>query len=287
MKIILLICLLNCVNCLLKSREYLIDTCCSLNGNDRLYLSCNLNEQIHLNLIEIFYNSNEYCSSEFNCCKYRTKCSRRITKYFNLHCDQKNSCWIDKTCLKIFKPCSNIYGLYGQYITINYSCLSINQTNSEEEEDQSGTFIVQLLTSQDKTTTTKNFILINHLKSSPIFLIGIILTFILLMLFIYGLANRIANSICRKDSLEKSELIPQKFLFKHENVDKIGVESVSSLPVTRIYPCQSIYRYEKAFYDNSSIPYLNNRSKQYINIQHNPYTGQISSRIINGYFNYY
>jgi len=290
----------------LRSNEYFLDTCCSLNENDKIYLSCAPNEKIHLNLIQIYYNSDEYCSSELYCCKYRTKCSRRITKYSSLHCDEKNSCWIDKTCLKIYEPCASIYGLYGQYITIDYSCLplteiyqTINETNYLDY-DQPVPFIVKLSTS-DETTRKNSFIQKNSLenllistdvKSSPLFLISIIFIFILLMFITYWLADQIGKKICRQNHFRnnlKTDTIQTKILLQHSPEDKTKVESNSSLPITRIYPSNSNYQYYH--YQNKNkypyTPYSSNSYRQYINVEHDPITGQIYSRTFNPYFNYY
>jgi hypothetical protein len=309
-KLILLICLLKPSLILMLNNgyvssspnEYFIDTCCSLNENERVYLSCGSNEKIHLNLIQIFYNSAEYCSSELYCCKYETKCSRRITKYSSLSCDEKNSCWIDKTCLKIHDECSSISGLYGQYITINYSCLPLSQTyetiNRTDSFDnyQPVPFIVKLLTSDETTRKTsfenknsfKNFLISNDLKSSPIFLIGIIFLFVLLMLIIYWLADQIGQKLCRQNPLKTSKLV-----ISHSSDEKAKVQSNPSLPVTRVYPSQKIYRYDQPLYDYHHsnkyryIPYSFNSYQKYIHIQHDPTTGQTYSRTYNPHFNYY
>ncbi|CAF1156399.1 unnamed protein product [Adineta steineri] len=313
MKLIFYFNLLNCFYVLIKSNEYFLDTCCSLNENQRIYLSCGLNEKIHLNLIEIFYNSEEYCSEQFYCCKYKTKCSRRITKYSSLHCDQQNSCWIDKTCLKIYKPCTNIYGLYGQYITINYTCLPSNNNNEDdyyhfnETNDETIPFIVKLLTSQEDSSNKKNSLIKNeiflsdNLKSSPILLILIICIFIFLMLFTYWLAYLCGKNICRKNSNKTKTtpqklLIPQKIQIKHENNNKIKVQSnQNSLPQTRIYPSYQYnnnnnqQHHRERYYPTKSrhLSYSYNPHRQYISVQHDPLTGQISSRTFNSYLNYY
>ena len=43
----------------LESNEYFLDTCCSLNSNEKVYLSCGPNEKIRLNLIKIYYYSRQ------------------------------------------------------------------------------------------------------------------------------------------------------------------------------------------------------------------------------------
>lgn len=272
----------------LESNEYFIDTCCSLNSNEKVYLSCGPNEKIRLNLIKIYYNSDEYCSSELYCCKYQTKCSRRITKYSSLHCDEKNSCWIDKNCLKIYDSCSSIYGLYGQYITINYSCLLLNQTNLFNNE-QPVPFIVKLSTSDETTTIENNFIKKNSLKnlliskdfkSSPLFLISIIFLFLLLMFITYWSADQIGKKFCRKKSFKK-KLIETKIFYEHSSEDKTKVQSNPPLPITRIYPSHPHTNY---YHYN---PYLNNSYRKYIQLQQHPINEQIYSRTFNPYFNYY
>ena len=268
----------------LRSNEYFLDTCCSLNENEKIYLSCGPNEKIRLNLIEIYYNSDEYCSSELYCCKYRTKCSRRITKYSSLNCDEKNSCSIDKNCLKIYSSCASIYGLYGQYITINYSCLPsiekssiINETNSYDY-DQSIPFIVKLSTYDQ--TTIKNILIENtNLKSSPLFLILIIFLFLLLMFIIYCLADQFGKKVCRQNNLNKN--IKTNIYFQHLSDQKENVQSNSSLPITRIYPSNSNNQYY-----NNKYPYRNSYPK-YIQIEHDPINQQIYSTKYKHYFNYY
>jgi hypothetical protein len=222
--IILFICLLNSSFILMlnSSKEYFLDTCCSLNSNDRIYFSCGLNEKIHLNIIEIYYNSDPYCSEEFYCCKYETTCSRRITKYYNSNCDQKNSCWIDKSCLKIYSPCSNLQGLYGQYITIKYSCLPlIERINSTDQFNyQPVPLFFKLFKSEETIKTnqlikTKYLLIRNNWKSSPIFLIILICIFIFLILIIYCLADQIGQRICRKHYSKenvKTDLISRQIL---------------------------------------------------------------------------
>jgi hypothetical protein len=265
----------------LRSNEYFLDTCCSLNENEKIYLSCGPNEKIHLNLIEIYYNSDEYCSSELYCCKYRTKCSRRITKYSTFNCDEKTSCSIDKSCLKIYSSCSSIYGLYGQYITINYSCLPLNETNSFDY-DQPVPFIVKLSTSDETTIKNsfikKNSLITNDLKSSPLFLISIIFIFLLLMFITYWIADQIGKKICRKKNF-KIKTIQTKILLEHSTQDKTKVQSDSSLPITRIYPSN--------YYYQNKTKYSYNPYQRYIDVQHDPITGQIYSRTFNPYFNYY
>lgn len=272
-----LILMLNNVYRSLKSNEYFLDTCCSLNKNDKIYLSCGQNEKIHLNLIEIYYNSDEYCSSELYCCKYKTKCSRRITKYSSLHCDDKNSCYIDKNCLKIYNKCSSIYGLYGQYITINYSCLSLNNTFIDNYEEPVP-FIVKLSTTEldNKKIIKNNFLISKDLKSSPIFLISIIFVFLLIMLISYWSADKIGKKLCRK----KKSSIETKIIYQHKSDDKTKVQSNSSLPITRIYPYHFNY-----YYQNN--PNLNNYPKKYIHVEQHPITQQIYSRTFYPYFNYY
>jgi len=279
---------------LLKSNEYFLDTCCSLNENEKLYLSCGSNEKIRLNLIQIYYNSDEYCSSELYCCKYQTKCSRRITKYSSLHCDEQNSCWIDKSCLKIYEPCSSIYGLYGQYITINYSCLPIDNLNETDlfDTEEPVPFVVKLSTI-DQTTTTKSFLnknslknllITNNLKSSPLFLISIIFLFLLLLFLTYWLADLIGKRICRQNRFKKNvktNTISTKILLEHPAENKTKVQSTSSLPVTRIYPSYSNYQYY------NKQPYSFNSSyERYVNVQHDPVTGQIYSRTFYPYWDY-
>jgi hypothetical protein len=269
---------------LLKSNEYFVDTCCSLNENEKLYLSCGLNEKIHLNLIQIYYNSDEYCSSELYCCKYQTKCSRRITKYSSLHCDEQNSCWIDKSCLKIYDPCSSIYGLYGQYITIHYSCLEINETNSFDSEEPVP-FLVKLSTidettikSFSKKDSLKDLLITDNFKSSPLFLISIIFLFLVLLFLTYWLADLIGKKICRQNRLKKNvktNTMSTKIFLEHPAENKIKVQSNSSLPITRIYPSYSNYQY-----------YPFNSYQRYINVQHDPLTGQIYSRTFYPYWNY-
>jgi hypothetical protein len=293
----------------LRSNEYFLDTCCSLNENEKIYLSCGSNERIHLNLIQIYYNSDEYCSSELYCCKYRTQCSRRITKYSSLHCDDKSSCSIDKSCLKIYEPCASIYGLYGQYITIDYSCLpssetyeTINQTNYFDN-DQPVPFIVKLSTSDEpiiknsvlRKSSLKHFLISNDLKSSPLFLISIIFVFLFSMFITYWLAGQVGKKFCRQDHGKKNvqtNTIQTKIFLEHSPEDKTKVQSSSSLPVTRIYPSHSNYQYHQPYYHYLNknkyryTPYSVNSYRRYINVQHDPITGQFYSRTYNPYFNY-
>ncbi|CAF1057442.1 unnamed protein product [Rotaria magnacalcarata] len=279
-----------------ESNEYFIDTCCSFNKNDKINLSCRQNEIIHLNLIEIFYNSNPYCSSEYSCCKYRTNCSRRITKYSNLNCNDKNFCSIDKSCLKIYEPCSNIYGLYGQYITIYYSCLTLNNSYSNrnktnvENSPYSFPFILKFLTSE--STTNKNLIidkkllLFNNFKSSILSLISIILMFLLVMLIIYSLADQIGNKVCRKKYLKKQN----KISFENcREEQKQKVESNDLKQINDIYSTKQICQCYQPYY-NYKYPYMYypmNQNERYLHIQHHPTTGQIYSTTYNPYFNHY
>ena len=250
-----------------KRKEYLIETCCSLNEKDQIFISCSSNEFIYLKLIEIFYNSNEYCSSEYSCCKYKTKCSRRLTKYSTLHCDGQNSCQIDKTCFKIYDHCSNINGLYGQYITIQYSCLTnINQTDSEEEEEPVP-FVVKLLAS-DQLKMNENSLIENELKSSPMFLIIVILAFLLFLLITYFSADQFGKKICRKRS-SKTNRISTEIYLENLNENKIKVQSNPSFTMNRVYPNYNHpYSYQtyltvhqhpsnRQFYSTSFNPYLN------------------------------
>ena len=278
---------------LLRSNEHFLDTCCSFNEKQRIYLSCGLNEKIRLNLIEIFYNSNPYCSSRYSCCKYRTDCSRRITKYSNLKCDDKNSCWIDKTCLKIYKPCANIYGLYGQYITINYSCVSSIQTYDIKNRtdyffsNKQIPFIVKVLSSE--RTTVKNlmikknfFIPDNNFKSSPLFLISVIVFFLILMSISYYIADQIGKKVRHPNHLKKN-LKTRKVFLKNTTEEKARVEINRSIPVTRIYPYTTIYEYRRPYFDSNNhyIPY-----RTFVNIEHDPTTGHFYSRTYNPYFNH-
>ncbi|CAF1262323.1 unnamed protein product [Rotaria sordida] len=274
------------------SNEYFIDTCCSFNKNDKLNIYCNKNEIIRLNLIEIYYNSNEYCLSEYNCCKYRTNCSRRITKYSNIICNDKNSCSIDKTCLKISKPCSNKNGLYGQYITIYYSCLSLlNKTNIYLNNDNSIPFIVKLLTSEDKyenkSIINKNLIEFNYFKSSLLSLYSIIFFFLLFMFIIYSLAYQFGKKIFHKKNFIKNNKIKlnQEFFIE----DNRNVQS------NRSKTNKDIYSYKRKYLFNNSInrikyPYIYysiNPYQKYIHIQHYPKTRQFYSMTFNPYFNHY
>ncbi|CAF1341132.1 unnamed protein product [Adineta ricciae] len=254
------------------SIEYFLDTCCSLNGNERIYLSCGLNEKIHLNLIEIYFNSDSSCLSPYSCCQKRTKCSRRITKYFSLHCDEQNSCWINKTCLKIYKSCANSNDYYGQYLTINYSCLSFNENLTKiVDEEILSPFIVKLFT--EKKNERKSF------ENSQIFLIGIICSFIFLMLIIYSFANFIGKKFCQnisqKNQSQQIDLIPKKILVKHDQDQKITVQSVNCPSPTRIYPIKTTFTSNpKSFY----IPHSHYSYRPFINVYQDPFTGQISSR---------
>ena len=272
----------------LKRNEYFLDTCCSFEENDQMTISCPLNEQIRLKLIEIYYNSNEYCSSEYSCCKYRTKCSRRITKYSTFNCDGKNVCSISKTCLKISDPCSNLNGYYGQYMTIEYSCLStngiVNQTNIFEDEDQPVPFIVKLSTSDqidDRSSVNeksffKNFVVENDLKSSPIFLMLIIFVFLLFLILTYWLADQIGRKICRKKSSKKVSRMSTEILLDHSSEEKTKVQSNPSLTMTRIYPSHS------NSYSNHPYSY----QQRYLTVHQHPFNGQFYSRTFYPYFNY-
>lgn len=268
-----------------KRNEYMIDTCCSLNEKDQILISCSSNEQINLKLIEIFYNSNEYCSSEYSCCKYQTKCSRRLTKYSTLHCDGKNSCQIDKTCFKIYDHCSNINGLYGQYITIQYSCLTTNnQTESyEEEEEELVPFVVKLLTSDeinDGLNMNENSLIKNELKSSPMFLMIVILVFLLFLLITYFSADQFGKKICRKSSWKKpmkTNRISTEIFLENINENKIKVQSNPSSTMTRIYPT---YSNNSSYYNH---PYSYQR---YLTVHQHPFNGQYYSTTFNPYFNY-
>lgn len=276
--------MLNKTN-LFESNEYFIDTCCSFNKNDKINLSCRSNEKIHLNLIEIFYNSNEYCSSEYNCCKYRTNCSRRITKYSNLNCYEKNFCSIDKSCLKIYEPCSNINGLYGQYMTISYSCLSLNNSYFNNKTNKTIPFIVKLFqfeeTTVENSILNKNIFLFNNFKSSILSLISIIFLFLLIMLFIYTLADQIGNKFCRKKSLKKQNKI--SFENFHEE-QKLKVNSSNNLKqIKDIYSMKTYCECQKY----PCIYYRINPNEKYIQIEHNPTTGQIYSTTYNPYFNHF
>lgn len=103
-------------------KEYFIETCCTMNESETMEISCEKSESISMNLIEIFYNSNKNCLSNGNCCLEKTKCSRRLTKYFKLNCDGKSHCFISRYCSMINHPCAHIHGYHGQYLLIHYSC---------------------------------------------------------------------------------------------------------------------------------------------------------------------
>lgn len=269
----------------LKETEYYLDTCCSFDETQQLTLSCLPNEQIQLKLIEIYYNSNEYCSSEFSCCKYRTQCSRRITKYSTLNCDGKSSCSISKTCLKIYDSCSSIEGLYGQYITIQYSCLT-NETEIEEEEQQPVPFIVKLSTTDERNDHSvmndqsflRNLFMKNDLKSSPLFLIMIIFLFLLFLIFTYWLADQLGRKYCRKNSSKTKNTISTEILLQHPVDEKIQVQTNPTLTINRIYPT-----YSKSSYQNIS-PY--SYHQRYLTVHHHPFTQQHYSRTFYPYFNY-
>ncbi|CAF4995792.1 unnamed protein product [Rotaria sp. Silwood1] len=277
----------------LISNEYFIDTCCSLSKTDKLNIYCRQNEIIRLNLIEIYYNSNEYCSSEYNFCKYQTNCSRRITKYSNINCNEKNSCSIDRTCLKIYEPCSSLNGLYGQYITIYYSCISLllNKTKLNDNYNDNIPFIVKLLTSE-KTNKNKSFIendiiLFKNFKSSPLSLISIIFSFLLFMFIIYSLADHIGNKICRQKNLIKNKSILNNQ--QNEREDKINVQSNRFKSLKDVNSYRTINLYNKSIY-RTKYPYVYysiNPYHKYIHIQHNPITRQFYSTTYNPYFNHY
>lgn len=255
-----------------QRNEYVIDSCCSLNENKQIFISCPTNELIHLKLIEIFYNSNQYCSQQYSCCKYKTKCSRRLTKYSTLHCDGRNSCQIDQTCFKIYDQCSNINGLYGQYINIQYSCLtSINQTHhDEEEEEEMVPFVVKLSTSDERNIQT---VMENETKSSPMFLMIVILIFLLVLMISYFSADQFGKKICRKKSFKKplkSNRISTEMFFENINEKKMKVQSN---PPSTISP--------KNF--SSHHPYSYQR---YLTVHQHPLHGQFYSTSFNPYFNY-
>ena len=252
-----------------KWNEYFVDTCCSFNENAKMNLSCSTNEKIHLKLIQIYYNSNEYCSSKYSCCKLKTQCSRRITKYSNLQCDGQNSCLIDKNCFKIYSPCASLTGLYGQYITIEYSCIKSNEIfeNETDSNEESIPFIVKLSTSEEQREYT---FLKTNFKSSPLFLFFIIFLFLLLLFLTYWLADQIGKKMCREKTSFQTKLF-----FEHQQEKPIQVQSNSSL-TTRIYPSHSYFH-----------PYpLNSYHQRYLTVHHQPSTRQIYSRTFNPYFNY-
>lgn len=244
--------------------EYFLDTCCSLNENETIFLSCSSNEIVHLNLIEIYYNSNDYCSYPSSCCQIQTSCSRRITKYSSFNCDGKQFCFISKRCFPIYSSCTNYQSRYGQYITIQYSCLNIhNQTDSQEEEDQ--TVLVHLSASDQKMK--ENFLWRKQLKSSPIFLIAIIFLFLCFLLIIYWLADFIGKKYCQ----QKSSHFQSNLIYLNKPNEKHYVQSNSSIPIRKIYPqFHSLYPYQTL-----------------INVQHDPFTGQVYSRTFYPHFNSY
>lgn len=305
----------------IKSNEYFLDTCCSLDKNEKIYLSCLKNEIIRLNLIEIYYNSNEYCSSEYNCCKFRTNCSRRITKYSSLHCDDKNSCWINKSCLKIYEPCASIYGLYGQYITINYSCLKLNNTiNTTTITNNNIPFILKFLISDDGliATTKKTILFDKNLKSSPLLLISISFIFVFSMLIMYYLTDQFGKKVFHSN-YSKNIILQEKNIFIENKIqEKDKVQSQSQLEshsqtqtrtpiqsqsqsqsqldndnlinIKQIYPskttCQCNHIYSNRIHQNKThyIYYSKYPFYKYINIQHQPINRQFYYPYLNRHY---
>ena len=171
--------------------------------------------------------------------------------------------------MKIYKSCANSNDYYGQYLTINYSCLTFNESLTTNQEDILNPFIVKLFTEKDKKER-KSF------ENSRIFLIGIISSFVFLMLIIYSCANFIGKKFCQNISQENpSQLIPKKILVKHDQDHKITVQSVNSPSSTRIYPIKTTFTSNpKSFY----VPHSHYSYRPFINVYQDPFTGQISSR---------
>lgn len=255
-----------------RSNSFEISTCCSTTGNDQLFISCSSNEIIQLNLIEIFYNSNVDCSIGSSCCQTKTSCSRRLTKYYHSNCHHKQFCFIDKTCFKIYSSCAHPNGLHGQFIYVQYSCLTLNsnQTQQEEEEDEDeelSPIIVKLSTSDQTTRERTNLVLKSELKSSPIYLLLVIFIFIVLMFVIYSLADFVGKRFCRD---EERKSLSSHLIYLNKTNEKVNVQS--TIPKTRIYP-KEIHSY---------YPY-----QTLINVQHDPTTGQVVSTTFYPHFQYY
>ncbi|CAF0828299.1 unnamed protein product [Didymodactylos carnosus] len=116
-----------------------VDVCCGLG---EIKLTCSQNEKIRLNIIQLYYTENCYLlesnTNSSTCCKRKSSCSRRITKYSH-HCNEQQECFIEKTCLKIYKPCA-IRGIvdvaYGQYMTIDYFCIPQSMSYQQYMENK-------------------------------------------------------------------------------------------------------------------------------------------------------
>ena len=281
-----------------STNESFVGTCCSFDVNDRLALSCGHRQTIRLNLIEIFYSSDVHCSSSpFSCCPSATTCSRRLTKYSSWNCDQKNSCSISRTCLKIYDPCAGPHGSYGQYLTVNYSCVTKDSWSHDIDDlsHQALPLIVHLFASAERKEERrplrdllwwKSILPTTDWKSSPLVLILVICLFLAFMLLVYWFADQIGQRICRPTrstdrvrSLSNCEYIVWKYSPDENNRVEANPTLLLSDHRTREESLSAEHRH--VLLPRSSFP----SSPRLIHVQHNPITGQIFSRTFAQHFN--
>ena len=282
-----------------SANESFVGTCCSFDVNDRLALSCGHGQTIRLNLIEIFYNSDVHCSSSpFSCCPSATTCSRRLTKYASWNCDQKNSCSISRTCLKIYNSCAGSHGSYGQYLTVNYSCVTKDSWSHDIDDlsQQAMPLIVHLFASEERKKEIrplrellwwKSILSTSDWRSSPLILLLVICLFLAFMLLVYWFADQIGQRICRHLPARSTDRVQglsncEYIVWKYSPDENNRVEANSAL-------LPSDHRAREESLSAEHRPILVHRSSfpsspRLIHVQHNPITGQIFSRTFAQHF---